>query len=92
MVEINFMNLPLSDIKQSIEQKIDTGYWIEDDFIWGPKSLGEYWISDGFIWGPKNGGQYRVENGCIYGPKCSGQFVITEGHIYGPCGDLPWFE
>lgn len=92
MAESRYMSLPIINAKRSLEQKMDTGYWVEDGFIWGPKSRGEYWISDGFIWGPKNGGQYRVENGCIYGPKCSGQFVITEGHIYGPCGDLPWFK
>lgn len=92
MAENIYMSLPIFNAKQTLEKKMDTGYWIEDGFIWGPKSRGEYWISDGFIWGPKNGGQYRVENSRVYGPKCSGQFMITEGHIYGPGGDLPWIK
>jgi len=35
-----------------------TGYWIKDNFIWGPRESGKFWIQDGWIWGPRNGGRY----------------------------------
>lgn len=29
-------------------------YWIQDNFIYGPKMSGEFWISNSFIYGPAN--------------------------------------
>ena len=29
-----------------------TGYWIQDNFIFGPKESGKFWIDNGFIYGP----------------------------------------
>jgi hypothetical protein len=29
-----------------------TGYWIEDNYIWGPRDGGKFWIEDKEIYGP----------------------------------------
>jgi hypothetical protein len=36
---------------------IDTGYWIDENRIYGPKESGAYWIHEGFIYGPRNSGK-----------------------------------
>lgn len=29
-----------------------TGYWIDNNYIWGPQVGGTFWIDDGHIYGP----------------------------------------
>jgi hypothetical protein len=33
---------------------VDTGYWIDENHIYGPEESGEYWIEDGRIFGRAN--------------------------------------
>ena len=86
----NVMSSRRSNATQCLAQGMDTGYRIEDNFIWGPEAPGLYWINDGYIWGPKNAGKYRVKNVRIYGPGGRTEFWINDSHIYGPSKNLPW--
>ena len=52
-------------------------FFIQDNYIYGPRNSGKYWIGDG---------------GYIYGPKRSGQFYVQNGYIYGPNERLPWMD
>ena len=88
----NVMSSRRSNSTQCVAEEMDTGYRIEESFIWGPETPGLYWINDGYIWGPKNAGKYRVENGRIYGPGGPTEFWINNSHIYGPNRNLPWLE
>lgn len=81
-----------SNETQCVAEGMDTGYRIEESFIWGPEVSGLYWINDGYIWGPKNAGKYRVVDGHIYGPNGPTGFRINDSHIYGPSRNLPWLE
>lgn len=69
-----------------------TGYWIQGDWIWGPRDGGKYWIQDRWIWGPRNGGKYWIENGWIWGPTDGGKFWIDGQYIYGPSKYLPFMS
>ncbi|MDX1795199.1 MAG: hypothetical protein R3219_00630 [Hydrogenovibrio sp.] len=71
---------------------MDTGYWIEDDTIWGPKASGEFHIQDGYIVGPYNSGIWWIENHRIWGPGEAGEFRIENGQIFGPSDELPWLN
>ena len=71
---------------------MDTGYWIQDHFIWLTESA-KFWIQDGRIYGPRNSGQYWIEGKHIWGPRNGGQFWVDDnGHIFGPSPTLPWLE
>ena len=34
-----------------------TGYWIDNNYIYGPLESGKFWEQDGYIWGPRNSGK-----------------------------------
>ena len=53
-----------------------TGYWIDDNWIWGLYNSGKYWIEDKFIWGPRYGGKFWIEDGYIYGPSKTPPWLI----------------
>jgi len=73
--------------------KMDTGFWIKNSRIWGPKSPGEYRIESGFIRGPNNNGRFRIKSGRIYGPEePKSKFWINGNHIYGPNKKVPWLQ
>ncbi len=69
-----------------------TGYWIDDNYIWGPEESGKFWIDDGWVWGPYNSGKWWIEDNWIWGPTDGGKFWIEDGHIYGPSNTLPWLK
>ena len=69
-----------------------TGFWIQNNYIYGPTDSGKFWVQDGYIWGPRNSGKYWVQDGYIWGPRESGKFWIDDGHIYGPHKDVPWAQ
>jgi len=69
---------------------MNTGYYIQNNYIYGPTMPGQFYIQDGYIYGPKNNGLYYIQNNYIYGSKESGKFYIQDGYIYGPTQDLPW--
>lgn len=60
-----------------------TKYWIEGNFIYGPKYSGQFWISGDFIYGPKNNGKYWISGGFIYGPTDNGLFGLMETLFMG---------
>jgi len=67
-----------------------TGYYIQDQYIYGPKRTGRYWIQDGYIYGPGSNGRYYLSDNYVYGPGSQGRFYIQDGYIYGPSRDVPW--
>jgi hypothetical protein len=78
------------DGTQGKEVLMDTGYYIQDKYIWGPKEGGRFYIENNYIYGPRNGGKYFIRDGYIYGPKDSGEFYIRDNRIQGPGANLPW--
>jgi len=67
-----------------------TGYYIDNNYIYGPTFSGQFYIDNNYIYGPQNGGKYYIDNNYIYGPKKSGKFYIEDQYIYGPDKILPW--
>lgn len=72
----------------------DTGYFIRNNYIYGPSFGGQFYIQGNYIYGPRNGGRFCIDSGgLIYGP--SGQltsFRIQGTSIMGPDQRLPWLE
>lgn len=58
-----------------------TGYWVQDNFIFGPEESGKYWIQGKFIFVPKISGKFWIEKGFVFGPKESSKFWI-DGCLY----------
>ena len=71
---------------------MDTGYWIEQGLIRGPKESGLFFVADQVIYGPRHSGEYWIMSDVIYGPRDSGQFYVRDGRIMGPSVDLPWMD
>lgn len=72
----------------------DTGYYIRNNFIYGPSFGGQFYFVGSYIYGPKNNGRFSVDSsGAIYGP--GGQttgFYVQGSTILGPDLNLPWFS
>ena len=73
-------------------KRMYTGYYIQDNYIYGPQDSGRFYIQDGYIWGPRNGGRFYIQDKYIWGPVDGGRFYIEDGYIYGPSKDLPWMR
>jgi hypothetical protein len=73
-----------------LEEAMDTGFYILEDYIYGPVESGHYYIHKGYVYGPEASGQYYLVDKYFYGPESNGQFYLDHGHIYGPSRALPW--
>lgn len=82
----------VKDKSISRESSMDTGYYIDNNIIWGPEHSGEYWVNGKCIWGPKNSGEFQISDGRIFGPNNDGEFYIENNHIFGPNVNLPWMK
>lgn len=51
-----------------------TGYWVQDNRVYGPSGYSGYWLEDGRIFGP-------------HGYTSCG---IQDGYMYGSLTNLPW--
>ena len=70
-----------------------TGYWIDNNFIYGPKYLEKFYIKNGYIHGPFNSGIYYIQKGVIRGPGLKGEFFVgDDNRIYGPDKNVPWIR
>jgi hypothetical protein len=49
-----------------------------------------YYIVNNFIFGPRKSGQDSLVGNSIYGPKSKGEYTISGGKIYGPNTTPPW--
>ncbi len=69
----------------------DTGYYVADDVIWGPREAGKYRVRDSRIYGPGTHGEFWIgPKGRIFGPGQDGSFRIENGRVFGPHADMPW--
>jgi len=44
-----------------------TGYWVQDNRVYGPSGYSGYWLEDGRIFGPHGYTSCGIENGYMYG-------------------------
>ena len=58
-----------------------TGYYIQNDYIYGPEMPGLFYIQNGYIYGPKNNGLYYIQKNYIYGPERIRQ-ILYSGWAY----------
>jgi len=72
---------------------MDTGYYIQDGQIFGPKGYAQSWIEDNCIYSSHRGYTqcWIEEDGCIFSSRGGNTgFSIQGNRIHGPSRKLPW--
>lgn len=75
---------------------MDTGYYISNNYIYGPTHGGQFYIKNNFIHGPQKDGLFWLDgSGFIYGPVSPGLFRVLSGRIFCQSAaklPLPWLN
>ena len=53
---------------------MNSGYWIDNGYIYGPIDSGQFWISGHFIYGPRHSGKYWIKDNFFGGPRKTENF------------------
>jgi len=72
---------------------MDTGYYIQDGEIFGPKGSTRSWVEGNHVYSSPGGYTqcWIEEDGRIFSARGGDTgFSVREGRICGPCRRLPW--